>query len=147
MTGNKGAVAVWFKFFKVQFLFVNCHLAAGQFNSEKRNQDFMRILESINYEVNKRNDYDARISFYMGDFNYRIDHDLNFIAECIQENKINDILRHDQMNKEIDQGKLDIDGLKEEKINFHPTYKFNAGTNEYSFGNGDKVPGWTDRIL
>lgn len=147
MTGNKGAVAIWFKYYKVQFVIVNCHLAAGQLHSEKRNQDFMRIINCMNTEINKNYDYDSRILIYMGDFNYRIEHKLQSITQCIEQNRIDDLLRYDQLNKEIKENKLNIDGLIEEKINFHPTYKFFAGTNEYCYGKGNKLPGWTDRIL
>jgi hypothetical protein len=47
MVGNKGAVAVAFNINFTSIIFINCHLAAGQNNSSKRNKDFERINSEL----------------------------------------------------------------------------------------------------
>ena len=52
---NKGAVSASMKYLDKNILFIGCHLAAGQDNNEKRNEDLLRIKTllrtSINFEA------------------------------------------------------------------------------------------------
>lgn len=45
--GNKGAVGIRFKIGKTSMLCVCSHLASGQFQVERRNEDFMTIYRRI----------------------------------------------------------------------------------------------------
>ena len=47
--GNKGCVGVRFQFHMSSFCFLNCHLAAGQGNVSKRNDDVQNILGRIDF--------------------------------------------------------------------------------------------------
>lgn len=72
---------------------------------------------------------------------------MDFIEKCIKGDCIKDILLFDQMNLEKIQGRLQINNFEEGDIVFPPTYKFQTGCSEYIYGGGEKMPGWTDRIL
>jgi len=47
LMGNKGAVCVSLTFRHMSFCFVNCHLAAHQHKTSRRNADVMEILQGI----------------------------------------------------------------------------------------------------
>jgi phosphatidylinositol-bisphosphatase len=87
------------------------------------------------------------LSFLMGDFNYRIDHNNSYISSCLRVNDLESILKYDQMKIEISNCRINLCDFKEAEINFIPTYKFNPGTNNYELGKEEKIPGWTDRIF
>jgi hypothetical protein len=48
---NKGAIAIRLQVHESSFCFVTCHLAAGQHNTEKRNQDYQSILSQVRFEA------------------------------------------------------------------------------------------------
>lgn len=47
MLGNKGAVAVSLQYGETVFGFVNCHLAAHQDMTAKRNEDYKEIVANL----------------------------------------------------------------------------------------------------
>ena len=49
---NKGAVSVSMKYKDKNIAFIGCHLAAGQDNNEKRNEDLKRIKTSLKISIN-----------------------------------------------------------------------------------------------
>jgi len=76
LIGNKGGVAVSFRFMESAFCFLSCHLAAGpgQDRMQIRKSDFYNILKSIrmgdeSLDLCSMYDY----FFFMGDTNYRLD--------------------------------------------------------------------------
>ncbi len=81
----------------------------------------------------------------MGDFNYRIENNADFIESNSKASNYIELMQHDQMNLEIHSKRLNINNFIESDIKFPPTYKYIPGTDEYS--TEDKVPGYTDRIL
>jgi hypothetical protein len=85
--------------------------------------------------------------FFMGDFNYRIEHSLDYIKSQLSNCEIDNLIEYDQMLREIKSGDLKFNGFNEGKISFPPTYKINPDTGEYIAKEGEKMPGWTDRIL
>lgn len=127
---------------------------AGFSKVKQRNQDFDRI----NTELNVFNKYDfikpdARLVtdyfdlvFMMGDMNYRIDEDYEFIIDCLNNNEIEKLRDRDQFKIEARNSKCELSGFDEGKIKFPPTYKYVPGT-DVLYYDGDKLPGWTDRIL
>jgi len=158
MVGNKGAVAVAFQYNFTSFLFINCHLAAGQSSCDKRNKDFERINKelSLNGDFYGKENYRTitdqfDVVIWSGDFNYRIDNaDKTYITQCCEDQSdflVDGLLEYDQMTREINSGNLKLNRFLEGKINFFPTYKFEVGTDNYILGDGDRIPGWTDRII
>jgi hypothetical protein len=164
--GNKGGVAVWFRYKTISLIFINCHLAgkveinclAGHKSANKRNDDFRRINNDLhifnasslfkngfNHHFTVTDNFD--FSFLMGDLNYRLDTELEVIDNCFTSNKVRDLLKYDQLTNERMSGRLEINSFKEDAITFIPTYKYIAGDTIYTYEVDGKRPGWTDRIL
>lgn len=55
--GNKGGVGINFKLGKTSIMCVSCHLAAGHDESERRNQDFRKIYDTL---IIKKIDKDSK---------------------------------------------------------------------------------------
>ncbi|VDP73521.1 unnamed protein product [Echinostoma caproni] len=80
--GNKGAVGLRLTLYNTAICFVNCHLAAGEANLERRNQDFQEIKRKMVFErraasknptlVDHLGIQSHDIVFVFGDLNYRI---------------------------------------------------------------------------
>lgn len=51
MIGNKGAVAVRFRFKDSYLTFVNCHLAADKSMVSRRNQDYQTISKKLGFDI------------------------------------------------------------------------------------------------
>jgi len=155
--GNKGSVAVSFDLCGRSVLLLNSHLAAGQAHAKKRNDDFQRINSLLKIEGGKKTENTVTVSdrfdicLWLGDFNYRIDLKLAQAKEYLKadvQNHIPFLLQHDQMKLEIDKGNLPLNNFTEAEISFRPTYKLIPGTHDYVLEEGgDRIPGWTDRIL
>ena len=74
--GNKGGVAIGFKFMESPMLFVGCHLAAHQEYLRRRHSDMQDIIAGVSAhigtpDVQVTNEYPH--IFIAGDLNYRID--------------------------------------------------------------------------
>lgn len=166
--GNKGAACIWFTYKDLSFLFFDLHLASGKKNQDKRNENFDRIIENIPFEdIDKvfqqplkyfytKNSKEIVLLFdfciFMGDFNYRLDKDFDYIKSLIA-NKMNYVGKEDEVIGKLikfDQRKrsgMELFEIQECPINFMPTFKFVKDTNEYWFHSENKLHGWTDRIL
>lgn len=158
MVGNKGAVCIWFKIKQASFLFINCHLASGKSNNDRRITDFNHILDTFetlnyselfgkNYVANDNTILDSfSLCVYMGDFNWRIDKDVDFIQANIA--KPQSLLLFDQFQKSIESESLNPRGFMERPIEFFPTYKYeHDSTTQHLYKGDERLPGWTDRIL
>ena len=66
----------------MSFLIINSHLAAGQANSQKRNEDFETILSNMNTKVNFTN-----FIVFMGDLNYRVEKNVRNTTDRLEINK------------------------------------------------------------
>jgi hypothetical protein len=149
LAGNKGAVAVTLKYKDVSFLFIGAHLSAGQFDVEKRNQNFLRIMTEMNIGNNKGSEnvriidkYNA--SIFMGDLNYRVNIDNEAGKKVIKSDSSLKLLEFDQLSEELSNN-ICYQGLHEGIIDFNPTYRLKTGKpNQYDF---ERIPSWTDRIL
>ena len=139
--GNKGAVGIWFNFFNINIMFINCHLAANKENCEKRNCNFEYIIKNMNSNFSQ---FDFII--FMGDLNYRLNNN-NIKIDNIRNNFLY-LLDYDQLiyEKKIHK-KIFSFGFKEGVINFLPTFKYYHNTDEFDVHNNKKLPAWTDRIL
>ena len=143
LLGNKGAVGISFNIFNLSIMIINCHLAAYQKKSEKRNENFFRIINNMN---NNYQNFDFIV--LMGDLNYRLNN-LNVDMKLMQNDPLS-FLNYDQLQNEIDFKRLNLFGFKESKINFKPTFKYWNNTNNYQYidtNKLDQAPAWTDRIL
>lgn len=148
MTGNKGAVAIRFKYSDTSFCFVNAHLSAGINNVEDRANDYMSINKSISF-VGGRSIQQHDSIFWLGDLNYRISLDnLEVRSELADQrsNYIERLLKYDQLTQVMNSGQV-FQGFCEPTLQFHPTYKYDIGTDMYDTSEKARTPSWTDRIV
>lgn len=86
------------------------------------------------------------ICIWMGDFNYRVDLELDKAKEILEQREIDIeyLLERDQFSNEQNNG-FYFDNFFEGKIEFLPTYKYKCGTEYYNYKT--RIPSWTDRII
>ena len=143
LLGNKGAVGISFHIFNLSIMIINCHLAAYQDRSIQRNIDFQRCVTNMtdNYQS-----FDFIV--LMGDLNYRLNN-LDVDMDKIQNEHLS-FLNYDQLKYENNIKRLNMNGFREGKIEFKPTFKYWNNTNNYQYIDThdiDQAPAWTDRIL
>ena len=143
LLGNKGAVGISFNIFNLSIMIINCHLAAYQDRSIQRNIDFQRCVTNMtdNYQS-----FDFIV--LMGDLNYRLNN-LDVDMDKIQNEHLS-FLNYDQLKYENNIKRLNMNGFREGKIEFKPTFKYWNNTNNYQYIDThdiDQSPAWTDRIL
>ena len=114
------------------------HPDAGTNNREKHRVEKATRLTSAK---------DASYVFWLGDFNYRIDHTSQIdVIKMIDQGAREELLELDQMSRQRAADSLTFGGLEEAPIHFKPTYKFKPNTGNYATKK-KRVPSWTDRIL
>ncbi|OAF71341.1 hypothetical protein A3Q56_00920 [Intoshia linei] len=143
--GNKGSVAIRFNLFGNSFCFINSHFTAGQSEFKERNADFYTALTKLTFPCS-RSILCSDFLFWCGDMNYRINSNNKIVKSCIKSNKLNTLLRLDQLNVNKLNGSV-FGGFKEGGITFNPTYKFDVNTNVYDTSDKNRIPSWCDRIL
>lgn len=148
MIGNKGGVGIRFKVMHTSFAIVNCHLAAGQGGSDKRNSNLHDIEKKI---FNESGVWDSGISgienvVFLGDLNYRISADRPEVDSMLESRDLKTLLKYDQLGDQRKLGYI-FEGWHEGPITFDPTYKFDTGTDHYDSSEKQRIPSWTDRIL
>ncbi|OBZ82545.1 Type II inositol 1,4,5-trisphosphate 5-phosphatase [Choanephora cucurbitarum] len=190
MMGNKGGVAVRFRFHDSYLCFVTSHLAAFTDKTEKRNQDFTELTKRLvfpqshdpltHYVFHTWNDGgDEGVSFletnqvirdwsmdasifhndfliWCGDLNYRVNLNEAIIKNWLRQGRLDILLAYDQLSIERNAGRT-FPMFEEGQITFPPTYKYDAGTNQYDTRKGRglltiysekrRAPSWTDRVL
>ncbi len=95
-TGNKGAVAIRFRYHSTSLCFVCSHFAAGQKNITDRNNDFAEAVKNIMFPMGRTmlgHDY----VFWCGDFNYRINMCREDVVTCVNNNDYETLLTADQL--------------------------------------------------
>ncbi|KNC49078.1 RhoGAP domain-containing protein [Thecamonas trahens ATCC 50062] len=169
--GNKGGVAIRFRFHDSRFCFVNSHLAARMGNVARRNQDHKEICRRLAFQVGGASkpsgagseaDSSARVAadsgraygifdhdylFWLGDLNYRISTlaDAQIKAHVAAE-EWDALLEHDQLMVER-RAKRTFVGFAEGQIDFKPTYKYDPGTSRFDTSEKKRSPAWCDRVL
>lgn len=67
MMGNKGGVAIRFRFHDSYLCFVNCHLAANPSGLERRNQDYMEICRRLTFPIDTSEGFSSLYG-WVGDY-------------------------------------------------------------------------------
>ncbi|KAI9307306.1 Endonuclease/exonuclease/phosphatase [Cunninghamella echinulata] len=83
---------------------------------------------------------------WLGDLNYRVNLTRTEVNAKLNQDEYQDLLEYDQLSIERQAGRA-FSMFEEGPINFFPTYRYDAGTNQYDTSPKKRVPSWTDRIL
>lgn len=168
---NKGAVAVRLKYLDTPLTFVNSHLAAFVPNSAERNAQFRTTTSQLLFPLSSNDGADQRDEwssclrpdearpagagasvwdcdglFWMGDLNYRLDATREDIDALIRRGDHQALLAFDQLAVQ-QQLRMAFEGFEEGALDFPPTFKFDAGTDNYDTSEKQRAPAYTDRII
>ncbi|KAI8973493.1 Endonuclease/exonuclease/phosphatase [Mycotypha africana] len=83
---------------------------------------------------------------WCGDLNYRINLPEGVVKHWLRQDRLDVLLNYDQLSIERSAGRT-FPMFEEGQIQFPPTYKYDAGTNQYDTSEKRRAPSWTDRIL
>ena len=152
--GNKGCVAACLKLFGTSVAFVSAHLAAHESNVHQRNEMYHKISTDLALDCHTPSRAPAGTPLegrfdcvvFMGDLNYRINGGRAMVERLIKSQRRPVLRNNDQLREEMTHGRA-FSGYSEAKLDFDPTYKFNAGTSDYDTSAKRRVPAWTDRVL
>jgi len=162
--GNKGATVVRFRIDDSTLCFVNCHLAAGQSQTNARHNDVAEILDASLFPAERdpavRIDsfagggdgslvVDHELCILNGDLNYRIDTmSRDTVVGAVKQNNLAKLLERDQLlvaRRRYPTFRLRA--FEELPITFAPTYKYDVGTDRYDTSEKKRSPAWCDRLL
>ncbi|CAA7052354.1 unnamed protein product [Microthlaspi erraticum] len=153
--GNKGAVSVSMSINQTFFCFICTHLTAGEREVDqiKRNADVHEIhkrtvFHSVSALGLPKLIFDHERIIWLGDLNYRLNLSYEKARDLISKKEWDHLLEYDQLVKEYKKGRA-FDGWSEGTLQFPPTYKYQANSDEYTGGDGKAIrtPAWCDRIL
>lgn len=145
-TGNKGGVAIRFRYKATSLCFVCAHFAAGQHQVKERNDDYAEITRRIQFPMGRSiNSHDY--VFWCGDFNYRLDKISNEdVRRAAAMKDYKTLLQYDQLKLSQAAGQT-FKNYVEGDIAFAPTYKYDVQSTDYDTSEKCRVPAYTDRVL
>ncbi|XP_071608831.1 type II inositol 1,4,5-trisphosphate 5-phosphatase-like [Heliangelus exortis] len=115
MVGNKGGVAIRFKFHNTTTLcIVNSHLAAHIEEYKRRNQDFQDICSRMQFRQSDPNLASLTIAkhdviLWLGDLNYRLeDLDVAKVKQLVEEKAFPELWQYDQVLNEAKECKCSL---------------------------------------
>nr|CDJ97867.1 Endonuclease exonuclease phosphatase domain containing protein [Haemonchus contortus] len=131
--GNKGGTAISLKLNDTLVCFVNCHLAAGTGELERRNQDF-RDISQITF-ADGLSIYDHDAVFWFGDLNYRLKSENSVwsgdqVRHIASSSEFPALFKYDQLREQQSIGQVFVGFQEPEILPFRPTYK-NALENDF----------------
>ena len=149
--GNKGAVGCRFYYNETPLTFINVHLAAHEGAAHERNLNTASILNKLNLGGHPNLDVlpQSTYLFYLGDMNYRVGMEYHEAVSRVCEGHSSDLVEKDELMSEISHGNT-LTEMKECKISFAPTYRYNVPRRSRELSFSDKknqTPSFTDRIL
>ncbi|XP_025027261.1 type II inositol 1,4,5-trisphosphate 5-phosphatase isoform X3 [Python bivittatus] len=150
--GDKGAVAIHFRFHSTTICMVNAHLAAHPQESEQQNQDFHDICARLQFYQQDPSlpaiplsQHDVIV--WLGDLNYRLEEqDIERVKKLIDAQDICALYQYDQLKNQMEAKRV-FEDFTEGEINFQPTYKYKAGSDEWDTSERCCAFAWCDRIL
>uniref|UniRef100_A0ACB8F1A8 Uncharacterized protein n=1 Tax=Sphaerodactylus townsendi TaxID=933632 RepID=A0ACB8F1A8_9SAUR len=155
---TKGALGVCFTFFGTSFLFITSHFTSGDGKVYERVLDYNKTIQALalpktipdtNPYRSSPSDVTTRFDdvFWFGDFNFRLNEDREVVEQILSqglETDMSELLRHDQLLKEMDNGSI-FKGFQEAPIHFCPSYKFDVGQDTYDTTSKQRTPSYTVR--
>ncbi|XP_048368768.1 phosphatidylinositol polyphosphate 5-phosphatase type IV isoform X2 [Sphaerodactylus townsendi] len=156
---TKGALGVCFTFFGTSFLFITSHFTSGDGKVYERVLDYNKTIQALALPKTIPDTNPYRSSpyvttrfddvFWFGDFNFRLNEDREVVEQILSqglETDMSELLRHDQLLKEMDNGSI-FKGFQEAPIHFCPSYKFDVGQDTYDTTSKQRTPSYTDRVI
>jgi len=153
--GNKGAVAASIHLYGSTLCLVSPHLASGSNAAMTRNAEVAQLLSLLRFPA----EYEAspappatigghEFVVWLGDMNYRIrmtDEGVRRAMEAYPP-PVAELAAADELLLERLAGRVFV-GFKEGPLTFHPTYKYDRGTDMYDTSRKKRAPAWCDRVL
>ncbi|KAF1761498.1 hypothetical protein GCK72_009764 [Caenorhabditis remanei] len=140
LTGHKGSIGVRLQLASpYSIVFVVSHFMHGPEHNSKRIEQY-----HTNRICSFPEDKSVRAAFWFGDFNFRVEEDMNTVIQKIKNGTHLELLdSREQLKRTMIERDAFI-GFREQSITFEPTYRMLVGTSE---PDGKRVPSWTDRVL
>ncbi|KAG5509300.1 hypothetical protein GH5_06388 [Leishmania sp. Ghana 2012 LV757] len=165
--GNKGAVGIHLVLHRTSICVITAHLAAGQLNVSKRNEDINTILKSMDFNAARRVEMQINASANMpvdesaflellprdhdiiivaGDLNYRLKLPYETAVRLANAGQFSELLQYDQLTSEMKNPHTPWLNFISFTPTHVPTYRFDVGTDLYDTSEKRRVPSYTDRI-
>ncbi|KAG5509144.1 hypothetical protein JKF63_06153 [Porcisia hertigi] len=163
--GNKGAVGLHLVLHRTSFCILTAHLAAGQLNVSKRNDDINTIFKSMDFNAARRAEMqmnanlsrdelafaelcprDHDVIIVAGDLNYRLGLPYETAVQLAKAGRFGDLLQYDQLTQEMQNPHTPWMNFIPFTPTHMPTYRFDLGTDVYDTSEKRRIPSYTDRI-